>query len=50
MKPTLWMQINIKVFNTLILPFLVGVVRHTQIANQISEYFKGQYVEKDALP
>ena len=45
MKLILYMQISIEVFCKLIPPFLVGVVRHPQIASKIEE-FSGQYSKK----
>ena len=42
-------QINIEIFYTLVLKFLVGVVRHVQIANQIAELLEGQYLHKDVM-
>ena len=35
------MQINIKIFYTLVLNLLVGVVGHIHIANQTAEFLEG---------
>ena len=40
-------HINVKIFYKLVLPILVGVVRHVQIASQIVEFLDGQYLKKD---
>ena len=42
-------QINIEVFYTLVLKFLVGVVRPVPIANQIAELLEGQYLQKHVM-
>ena len=41
------MQINIKVFCKVVLPFLVGVERHAKIASQIAEFLKRNYLIKN---
>ena len=38
-----------KVFRKLVVPFLLGVVRHAQIANQIVDFLEGQYLIKDLM-
>ena len=43
------LQINIKVFYKVVLTFLVGMFRHTKIAKQILEFFKGKYLIKDLM-
>lgn len=52
MKFTFCLQINVKVFYKLILRYLVGMVKHVHIANQNSEFLKGQYLIKglDGIP
>lgn len=39
---------NLNVFSKLVLLFLMGVVKHTQIANQIKEFLEEQYLKKDS--
>ena len=49
MKLIYCIQININIFYKLILPFLVGVVMHVQITNQIAEFFEMQYHKKGLI-
>ena len=42
-------QININIFYKLILPFLVDVIMHVQITNQITEFFEMQYHKKGLI-
>ena len=38
------MPINLKVFSKLVLQFLMGVAKYTQIANQIKQFLEEQYI------
>ena len=49
MKLIFWIWININIFYKLILRFLVGVVRHVQITNQIEEFFEIQHHKKKLI-
>ena len=44
MKLSFWV---LKVSYNLIIPFLVNMVWHAQIGNQISEFWEGQHLKKD---
>ena len=43
------MQVNVTVFYKLLLPYLQGMARHVQIANQIAEFVEGQCLKKDLI-
>ena len=49
MKLVFCMKININIFYKLILPFLMGVVMHVLITNQIAEFFEMQYHKKGLI-
>ena len=49
MKLVYCIQININISYKLILPFLVGMVMHVQITNQIAEFFEMQCHKKGLI-
>ena len=49
MRSVFCIQININIFYKMILPFLVGVVMHVQMINQMAEFFEMQYHKKGLI-